>query len=726
MTDVLRLPDLRGPRAAPGVSGWCAVDVAPSVHVPSLDQARRCADAPVDPRRCEAQPIAFDLDDAAVLVRIPAAGATVTVTLAAPWLDEPPTLIVEPVLGGAPTRAAGVLLGGGLRVAYRGAIPAALPAGEYRFFVEGFEGIARSFRIASGPVTMLEPTESCAITLVPTITLAVAQGPTTGALPRPPLLAVDPRTGALVAAWSVNGRGQRLVPSGADVELQGSSGTPMATLTAAGGVRDALFAFGGVLVLSPTAVYRFDLDGRADPAPLVTDSSDAIALAHVDPRRPEGDILIVQRGTSSPAGTKNVRRVRPDGTELAPPELFDGRGWYAAHRSAAFTFDPTTCAFAVDPARVSIDCCRAPARLLSEAEARLFSFVADLRQLRQRRSYLTGGVATVTLGPRAPEDPLDAGRPDTEWHRVRVHGELPPGCTLELETRTSNDLLAGDPRVPGGWSKVAMATSGSEVPVASPGDPRPLAADYLVLAAAGRYLWMRFSLGSDGVSTPRITSLEVERPRVGIARFLPRVYQDSTPEDDFLRRFLALFETTTLDGVAARLDAYPELFDPRTAPEPMLPYLAAWLEMPTPEIVLADPTRLRRALIAAPEIARYRGTARGIELIIRAYTDVVARVRESFRLGQPFVLGVGATLSSASASTGASTGTSTGTSTGSVHTWTGTVLGCGTRLSDEPGPTDLDEATLGCTYLLECDERSGVRPAEFEVLVNAWDVCSSE
>ena len=112
--------------------------------------------------------------------------------------------------------------------------------------------------------------------------------------------------------------------------------------------------------------------------------------------------------------------------------------------------------------------------------------------------------------------------------------------------------------------------------------------------------------------------------------------------------------------------------------------------MPTPEIVLRDPARLRRVLVAAPEIARLRGTARGIELTIRVYTDVVARVREPSRVTTPFVLGV--------ASGGAP----------------GTVLGCTTRLSTEPGPTDLGEAVLGRSYLLECDERSGCECDECE------------
>jgi hypothetical protein len=56
----------------------------------------------------------------------------------------------------------------------------------------------------------------------------------------------------------------------------------------------------------------------------------------------------------------------------------------------------------------------------------------------------------------------------------------------------------------------------------------------------------------------------------------------------------------------------------------------------------------------------------------------------------------------------------------------GPVLGCDTALTAEPPPTYLGDATLGCTHLLEGEERSGTVPAFFEVLAPAGALCSSE
>src|SRR5262249_19668165 len=160
-----------------------------------------------------------------------------------------------------------------------------------------------------------------------------------------------------------------------------------------------------------------------------------------------------------------------------------------------------------------------------------------------------------------PEDPLDAGRPGTQWHRILLFGDLPDGCAVTVETRAFDDILAGDPVIETGWSIPVSASPASEVPVASPGDKR-IAAAAMVLARPGRFLWMRLTLLSNGRRTPRITRIELERPRVGIGRFLPRFFLNSTPEDDFLRRWLAIFEDTSFGGVGKRMDEYAELFDP--------------------------------------------------------------------------------------------------------------------------------------------------------------------
>jgi phage tail-like protein len=272
-------------------------------------------------------------------------------------------------------------------------------------------------------------------------------------------------------------------------------------------------------------------------------------------------------------------------------------------------------------------------------------------------------------------------------------------------------LLAGDPPpAGGGWSPMVVATAESAVPIDAPAAPRIAAADAMVMAGPGRFLWLRLTLQGSGAATPRITGIELEQPRLGTSRFLPKIFRDSTPTDDFLRRWLALFEETAWNGIAARMNAYGALFDPRTAPAEMLPYLAGWLEIPLFPRLVADTLRLRRVLVRANEIAETRGTARGIELLAKLYLDLDVHVVESFRVRSRFLLGIGH-----------------GVDVGG-GAFVGPILGGETMLTMERSPVYLDEEPpLGQGYLDEGPERrDGAIPFHFEVLVPARELCSSE
>jgi phage tail-like protein len=95
--------------------------------------------------------------------------------------------------------------------------------------------------------------------------------------------------------------------------------------------------------------------------------------------------------------------------------------------------------------------------------------------------------------------------------------------------------------------------------------------------------------------------------------YLPALYRD----DEFIGKFLLIFESifrpieNTVDGI----DAY---FDPSMTPEPLLPWLASWVNL------TLDPTwsieRRRELVKAAAELYRWRGTRRGLSEYLRIYT----------------------------------------------------------------------------------------------------------
>jgi phage tail-like protein len=674
---------------------------AERVAVPSLDDARRCGSTPPPGDPCTPTVVSFDPPDGTILVALGSQDAEVCIHVTPGAVDgATPQLKIRPIAPiGADLVIDGVV-GGGCRdrIVFRHAITAATADGEYELSLVGYGGAVAHITVAfSGrPPTSLSA-DRCALVLQATAApVGVGLDSPPATWPPPPLLAVDDN-GCVLAAWSVDEHGWVLVPDlrGGVALLQSSQGGVRASIQAAAAIVDAIFWHGTITVLTATAVSLYDLGGcPKDPAPLFAGFTAAVALGISD----EGFLIVIDRGARP-----NVTYLRRDGSRALPPAAFDARGFYARHRSPAFVIDAVDGHYSLRPANAGRGCCVAPERPLTEDEALFFLLIDDLYDLRQRVAYPLSG--TVILGPAAPADVLDAGRPGTQWHRLVLFGQIPDGCTVQIETRAFNDVLAGDPLFAEGWSAPVVVDSSAQVPVEAPGDERTAAGDALVLAGPGRYLWVRLTLRGNGDATPRITSIEIEQPRAGVSRFLPRVFRDSTPEDDFLRRWLSLYEETAWRGIAARMDAYAELFDPRTAPVDMLPYLAGWLEIPLFPKLLADTTRLRRVLARADELARERGTIDGIELAAKLYLDLDVQIVESFRKRSRFVLGTGAALDGA----------------------VGLVLGCDTMLTAERSPTYLDdEPPLGCSFLDECDERDGAIAFHFDVLVPARAACSSE
>jgi phage tail-like protein len=751
----VHLPDLTGPKPAPSPSGWMSLaslaqlnvqTQAPLVEVPTLEDARRCAARAEPGGGCTPTVVSFDPPDGTTLVQLGGGGSLdVHVRVTPGVLDGvTPLLTLHAIDLPSGVTLADVQIRGRVegacrdRIVFAGAVttaatpfqlvpPATAPAQVTYVLSVAYQTVSAStFNCCdaqpgaiipcAGPTAELTvalngaaeglPIDPCALTLAPCrAPVGVALLTPPSAWPSPPLLAVDP-DGCLVAAWSVNRHGWALVPWAGGVDLRQSC---------RGGVRariheqarvDAIFWGDTIAVLTPTAVTLYDLDGcPLAPSVFAITLLAAVALGISD----EGFLIVIDSALTAP----NVHYLRRDGSLVQAPAAFDARGWYARHRSPAFVISSTDGSYSIQPALAATAtpaCYVTAARPLTDAEALLFERIDDLPDLRERFAYPASG--QVVLGAEQLGDLLDAGRVGVQWHRVLLFGQIPAGCAVGIETLTFDDpligqmLLAGDTQSSTqGWSTMVVVDAASAGPVAAPGDLRTAAGDALVLAGPGRFLWIRLTLQSDGRATPRITAIELEQPRLGTALYLPKVFRDSTPQDDFLRRWLSLFEEAGWNGLASRMDRYAQIFDPRTAPEAMLPYLAGWLEIPLFPNLVADPVRLRRVLVHANDLALGRGTIDGLVLAADLYLDVTLQVVESCATRSRFVLGVGQTLLGE----------------------TGPILGADTVLTMERSPTTLgDEPALGDSYLLETDDRDGTIAYHFDVLVPARQVCSAE
>jgi phage tail-like protein len=128
----------------------------------------------------------------------------------------------------------------------------------------------------------------------------------------------------------------------------------------------------------------------------------------------------------------------------------------------------------------------------------------------------------------------------------------------------------------------------------------------------------------DELSERRVIKVEIaSRPWI---QFLPGIYQDADEENaDFLQRFLLISAHLT-SGIEERLEYLHEFFDPRLTQAGFLPWLAGWLAMPLLEGW--DEEKRREIIQRVPELYRLRGTARGLELALRLFADVKARIHE--------------------------------------------------------------------------------------------------
>lgn len=104
-------------------------------------------------------------------------------------------------------------------------------------------------------------------------------------------------------------------------------------------------------------------------------------------------------------------------------------------------------------------------------------------------------------------------------------------------------------------------------------------------------------------------------------QYLPPLYRD----DEFMGQFLLIFEDLMkpLENTVNTLAMY---FDPLLTPEPLLPWLAFWVNL-----VLDPnwPVERRRDLVkSAAALYRWRGTKWGLSEYLRIYTGSVPEISE--------------------------------------------------------------------------------------------------
>jgi phage tail-like protein len=213
------------------------------------------------------------------------------------------------------------------------------------------------------------------------------------------------------------------------------------------------------------------------------------------------------------------------------------------------------------------------------------------------------------------------------WHRVVVRADVPAGTFLAVRTFTSeapksDEEIAALPA--DRWSEAVVHDGAGHDDW-----------DCLVRSPEGRFLWLRLELEGTGALTPGVEAVTITYPRQTSTDYLPGIYRRQPGGDDFVERFLAIFDRTFAD-LAAEVDDLARYADPLATPagedggKDFLTWLASWIGLSLERHWPVD--RRRRLVAEASWLFAHRGTVAGLRRHLEIYLGYAPRILEHYRL----------------------------------------------------------------------------------------------
>lgn len=147
--------------------------------------------------------------------------------------------------------------------------------------------------------------------------------------------------------------------------------------------------------------------------------------------------------------------------------------------------------------------------------------------------------------------------------------------------------------------------------------------------AKGRYLLLKIELIGREKITPQINNIRVYYNRTSYLRYLPEIYQSNVEGDDFLERYLSIFEAFYMD-IEEKIDFISNCFDIDKTNSVFLKWLCEWLGLE--EYRNWEDCKIRSLLKNASFLHRKRGTKIGIEKILEIYLGVKPIIIENFEV----------------------------------------------------------------------------------------------
>ena len=124
----------------------------------------------------------------------------------------------------------------------------------------------------------------------------------------------------------------------------------------------------------------------------------------------------------------------------------------------------------------------------------------------------------------------------------------------------------------------------------------------------------------NGNGKPESSYLQYLPPLYGYEEFMLS-YENVIPMEDYL-----LIYEDTMRSLESTINNMALYFDPLLTPEPLLHWLAFWMDL---VLDSSWPIERRRELVkSAAELYRWRGTRRGLTEYLRIYTDSIPEISE--------------------------------------------------------------------------------------------------
>ena len=221
--------------------------------------------------------------------------------------------------------------------------------------------------------------------------------------------------------------------------------------------------------------------------------------------------------------------------------------------------------------------------------------------------------------------PVDSQVWKNSWYRFLLEGSFPKGTRVEFHYYISDKLLDENELKELPESEWEDGLPGSS---SVQGEEKRDALFRTKLK--GRYLWFLLTLTGTEKLSPVVSSVTLFFPKVSYLDYLPSVYREEPVNQDFLDRFLAIFESLFFE-TEFEIDHLGRYFDAAGTPPEFLEWLGSWVaaswERGNPEYrkkvqgtKLSPEAKQREFISRAVLLYRERGTREGLENLIFLFT----------------------------------------------------------------------------------------------------------